>query len=96
LIALDHHLSERRQIAVAGPPGDPRTEALVRAAREGARPFDALAVGDPSDPAAVEAAPLLADRPLIDGAPAVYVCRGVTCRAPLSTPAELAAELAAG
>ncbi len=94
LIALDHHLGERRQIAIAGPPGDPRTDALVRAAREGARPFDALAVGDPSDPAAAEAAPLLADRPLVDGAPAAYVCRGVTCRAPVTSPAELAAELA--
>jgi uncharacterized protein YyaL (SSP411 family) len=96
LIALDHHLSERRQIAVAGPSGDPRTAALVSAAREGARPFDALAVGDPSDPAASEAAPLLGGRPLVDGAPAAYVCRGVTCRAPVTSPAELAAELAAG
>jgi hypothetical protein len=96
LIALDHHLSERRQIAVAGPPGDPRTAALVAAAREGAHPFDALAVGDPSDPAAEEAAPLLAGRPLVDGAPAAYVCRGVTCRAPVTSPAELAAELATG
>jgi len=94
LIALDHHLTERREIAIAGPPGDPRTAALVGAAREGAGPFDALAVGDPADPAAAEAAPLLADRPLLDGAPAAYVCRRFACQAPVTEPGELAAALA--
>ncbi len=95
LIALDHHLCERREIAIVGPPGDPRTDALVRVARAGAGPFDALAVGDPADPAAAEAAPLLADRPLIGGAPAAYVCRRFTCGAPVTTPDGLAAALAA-
>ena len=47
------------------------------AAREGAGPFDAIAAGDPADPAAAAAAPLLADRPLVGGAPAAYVCRGL-------------------
>jgi len=95
LVALDHHLSERREVAVVGPADDPRTAELAAAARAGASPADALAVGDPADPAAVEAAPLLADRPLVDGAPAAYVCRGFACRAPVTTPQELAAELAA-
>jgi uncharacterized protein YyaL (SSP411 family) len=95
LVALDHHLAERREIAVVGPPDDPRTAALVRAAREGSGPFDSLAVGDPSDPAAADAAPLLADRPLVDGAPAAYVCRAFACRAPVSAPEELAESLAA-
>jgi uncharacterized protein YyaL (SSP411 family) len=94
LIALDHRLSERRAIAVVGPRDDPRTAALVRAAREGAGPFDALALGDPNVAEAAEAAPLLADRPLVDGAPAAYVCQGFACRAPLSDPGELAAALA--
>ena len=95
LIALDHHLSERRAIAIAGAPDDPRTGALVAAARAGAGPFDALAVGDPADPAAAEAAPLLAGRPKVDGAPAAYVCRGFACRAPVTTPEALAEALAA-
>jgi hypothetical protein len=93
LVALDHHLAERREIAVVGPPDDPRTAALVRAAREGAGPFDTIAVGDPADPAAAQAAPLLADRPLVGGAPAAYVCRDFACGAPVTDPAEFAAAL---
>ena len=94
LVALDHHLADRREIAVAGPPDDPRTAALVRAAREGAGPYDAIAVGDPADPEAAAAAPLLAERPLVNGAPAAYVCQHFACRAPVTDPAELAALLA--
>ena len=95
LIALDHHLSERREIAVVGPPDDPRTAELVRAARAGAAPADALAAGDPGDPSAVEAAPLLRDRPLVEGAPAAYVCRRFACQAPVTDPEELSQTLAA-
>jgi len=95
LIALDDLLAERREIAVVGPPDDPRTADLVRAARAGAAPADALAAGDPEDPAGAEAAPLLRDRPLVDGAPAAYVCVGFACRAPVTAPEELTATLAA-
>ena len=95
LIALDHHRADRREIAIVGALGDPRTAALLRAARAGVGPFDALAVGDPDDAAAAQAAPLLAGRGLVDGAPGAYVCRHFTCRAPVTDPAELAAALAA-
>jgi uncharacterized protein YyaL (SSP411 family) len=94
LVALDHLLADRREIAIAGPPDDPRTAALVRAARAGAGPFDAIAAGDPDDPAAAEAAPLLAHRPLVDGAPAAYVCRRFACEAPVTDPEALTALLA--
>ena len=96
LIALDHHLAERREIAVVGSPDDPRTAALIRAARAGAGPFDAIAAGDPADPSAAAAAPLLAERPLVGGAPAAYVCRNFTCLAPVTEPDALRAALAAG
>jgi uncharacterized protein YyaL (SSP411 family) len=38
--------------------------------------------------------PLLADRPLVDGAAAAYVCRGFVCDRPVLTVAELRAALA--
>ena len=95
LVALDHHLADRREIAIVGPPDDPRTAALVRAAREGAGPHDALAAGAPGDDEAIAAAPLLADRGLVGDAPAAYVCRRFACQAPVTDPAELAALLGA-
>jgi uncharacterized protein YyaL (SSP411 family) len=52
-----------------------------------------IAAGDPGDDRAVAAAPLLADRPLVDGQPAAYVCSGFACRAPVTAPVELAAQM---
>ncbi|NED76955.1 hypothetical protein G3I51_32495, partial [Streptomyces sp. SID9944] len=37
--------------------------------------------------------PLLADRPLVGGAPAAYVCRDFTCDAPTTDPERLRAAL---
>ncbi|ANC32170.1 thioredoxin domain-containing protein [Isoptericola dokdonensis] len=37
--------------------------------------------------------PLLADRPLVGGSPAAYVCRGFVCDRPVTTPEDLAAAL---
>jgi uncharacterized protein len=95
LIALDDYLSDRREIAVVGAPDDPRTAELVQAARAGAAPADVLAAGDPGNPAAAEAAPLLRERALVEGGPAAYVCVGFVCRAPVTSPEELTATLAA-
>jgi len=38
---------------------------------------------------------VLADRPLVDGGPAAYVCRGYVCDRPVTTEAELRAVLSA-
>jgi hypothetical protein len=37
--------------------------------------------------------PLLADRPLVGGRPAAYVCRGMVCDLPVTTVADLEAAL---
>jgi uncharacterized protein YyaL (SSP411 family) len=42
--------------------------------------------GPKQEPAAI---PLLANRPLVSGAPAAYVCRNFTCQAPVTTPSAL-------
>ena len=47
-----------------------------------------MVVAGPPDAPGV---PLLAARPLVDGAPAAYVCRGFVCDRPVTTPDEVAA-----
>jgi uncharacterized protein YyaL (SSP411 family) len=42
---------------------------------------------------APDSTPLLMDRPLVDGKPAAYVCRGYLCERPVTTAAELEAAL---
>ncbi|MDH6134966.1 uncharacterized protein YyaL (SSP411 family) [Kitasatospora sp. MAA4] len=81
-----------REVAVVGPAGDPRTAALHRTALLATAPGAVVALGDP---AASTAVPLLADRPLLGGAPAAYVCRHFTCEAPTADAAELARKVGA-
>ncbi|MEP6461994.1 MAG: thioredoxin domain-containing protein [Frankiaceae bacterium] len=77
------------EVAVVGPAGADR-DALVAAARRSPAPGAVLAVGDPADAVWV---PLLADRPLVDGRPAAYVCRGFVCARPVTAPGDLLATL---
>ena len=92
LIALDLATApDATEVAIVGDPGDGATKALIAAVRAHAGPHATLASGAPSDPEAVEAAPLLRDRPLVDGAPAVYVCRNFTCAAPISDVSQVPA-----
>jgi uncharacterized protein len=93
LVAVDYLTGPRREIAVVGPRDDPATVALVAAARESAGPGAVLACGDPNDAEATSAAPLLAERPMVDGRPAAYVCRDFACQAPVTDPGALTAEL---
>ena len=95
LVALAFHVAEPREVAIAGPLDDPATQALVLVARDSAGPAAVIAAGDPAEPRAGVAAPLLVARPLVDERPAAYVCRGFTCRAPVTDPEALRAELRA-
>ncbi|MFD4181207.1 thioredoxin domain-containing protein [Rhodococcus sp. NPDC058514] len=73
------------QVAVAMT-GD-AAELLDTARREA--PGGAVVIGGAPD-----SSPLLADRPLVDGEPAAYVCRGFVCDRPATDVDELAAALA--
>ena len=79
-----------REVAVVGEPLDPATAALRRTALLGTAPGAVLAVGGPG-----AAHPLLADRVLVGGVPAAYVCRRFVCDRPVTDPAELARALQA-
>jgi uncharacterized protein len=77
------------QVAVAGEDGDPARDALLAHARRLAPGGTVVVAGRPDAPGV----PLLAERPLVDGAPAAYVCRGFVCDRPASTLEELTASL---
>ncbi len=79
-----------REVAVVGAAADPATRALRRAAWSGTAPGAVVVAGGPAS-----THPLLADRPLVEGRPAAYVCRHFTCDAPTVDPAALAEALGA-
>ncbi|MEU1261189.1 thioredoxin domain-containing protein [Streptomyces cellulosae] len=75
-----------REVAVVGRgTDDPATAELHRTALLGTAPGAVVAVGTEG----TDEFPLLADRPLVDGAPAAYVCRNFTCDTPTTDPARL-------
>ncbi|GHH90033.1 thioredoxin domain-containing protein [Streptomyces capillispiralis] len=86
LAVAEAALDGPREVAVVGPSlDDPATAALHRTALLGAAPGAVVAVGTPES----DEFPLLADRPLVGGAPAAYVCRDFTCDAPTTDPDRL-------
>ncbi|MFC5923525.1 thioredoxin domain-containing protein [Micromonospora vulcania] len=80
-------LSGPYEIAVVtdDPVGDP----LVAAARRHAPPGAVVVAGLPDQPGV----PLLADRPLVDGGSAAYVCQGFVCQRPVTSVEDLVAQL---
>ncbi|GGK66303.1 thioredoxin domain-containing protein [Streptomyces flaveus] len=69
-----------REVAVVGPADAPATRELHRTALLTTAPGAVVAVGTPGS----DELPLLADRPLVEGEPAAYVCRHFTCDAPVT------------
>ncbi|HEY9494028.1 MAG TPA: hypothetical protein VIR15_04170, partial [Intrasporangium sp.] len=75
------------QVAIVG--DGPTGAALARTAWLASSPGLVLVHGEP-DAAGI---PLLADRPLVGGHPAAYVCRGFVCDRPVTTTQELSQAL---
>lgn len=97
LAVLEAAVAGPVQIAVVGAAGDPGRAALHREAVIAVGRGAVAAVGDPGDllPAAAEGGDpvlaLLADRPLVAGSAAAYVCRGFVCDRPVTEVGELRA-----
>ncbi len=90
LAAAEALLDGPREVAVVGPRlDDSAAKGLHRTALLGTAPGAVVAFGA----AGSDEFPLLADRPLVDGAPAAYVCRNFTCDAPTTDPERLRAAL---
>jgi uncharacterized protein YyaL (SSP411 family) len=72
------------EVAVVGAESDPIRGDLERVARMSGSPGTVVLVGSP-ETSAGSAVPLLADRGLVDGTAAAYVCRGTVCDRPVTT-----------
>ncbi|MEP7379178.1 MAG: thioredoxin domain-containing protein [Chloroflexota bacterium] len=75
------------EIAIAGDPAWPDAQSLLSVVRATYRPLCVIAAGEGG------AVPLLDGRPLREGRATAYVCRNFACRAPVTEPADLAAQL---
>ena len=84
------------EIAIVGDPADARTQALLRVAQEAYLPNRTLMLLNPADPKSAPQSPLLENREMVSGQPAAYVCRNYACQRPVTTAAELRAQLSGG
>ncbi|MGD9404315.1 MAG: thioredoxin domain-containing protein, partial [Anaerolineae bacterium] len=87
LQALAYAFSKPREIAIVGDPEGADTQALLRIARDGYRPYQVVALALSSSE--LPAVTLLQDRGLVDGRAAAYVCRDFACQAPVMRPGAL-------
>ncbi|UQS27166.1 thioredoxin domain-containing protein [Amycolatopsis thermalba] len=91
LTAAEALLAGPVQVAIAGPDSTERDLLRSVAARR-AHGGAVVLAGEPD----AEGVPLLADRPLVAGKAAAYVCRGYVCDRPVTSPDDLVAVLSAG
>ncbi|MFI7575259.1 thioredoxin domain-containing protein [Micromonospora sp. NPDC049497] len=68
---------------------DPAGDPLLVAAHRHAPPGAVIVAG----PSGAPGIPLLADRPMVDGRPTAYVCRGFVCERPVTDEGDLVAQL---
>ena len=92
LCALDFYLSKPREIAIIGDPQAADVKALARPIFESYLPNKIVAIA-PNDGETQILVPLLRNRPLVENKPTAYVCENFTCQQPVTTSAELKAQL---
>ncbi len=93
LCALDFSLSAAKEIALIGDSKNPATQALLHTINARYLPASVLACALPLDQSISSPIALLADRPLKDGKPTIYVCQNFVCQAPVTSSEELKALL---
>ncbi len=89
LVAIDFSLASVAEVAIVGEPDDPATRALLAVVARHGAPSVVSVSADPS----ASAVPLLEGRRAINGRPTAYVCRGFSCRLPVTEPDALADQL---
>jgi uncharacterized protein len=94
LQAIDFALAPVAEVAIIGDPADEATVQLLREASGTYAPSRVVAFAPTEQAAAESAIPLLHDRTLVKGKPAAYVCRGFSCRLPVTDVEALRDQLA--
>ncbi len=84
LIASDLLLKGPVEIALVGTPGDLGLEALSKELRRHFVPNRVIAHIDPNKSKSTH--PLLKDKTLVQGKPALYICKNFACAAPITDP----------
>jgi uncharacterized protein YyaL (SSP411 family) len=87
--ALDFAISQAQEIAIIGEVLGADTRNILGVINARYLPASVLACAAPGDSEAIQAIPLLVDRPLKDGRATAYVCQNFACQAPVNTPGEL-------
>ena len=102
LAALDFYLSLPKEIVIAGPRTDSRTQALLEAVFQRYLP-NRVVMGAPNgvqnlgaaEQSFITALPLLEQRGLVERQPTAYVCQHYVCQLPVTDPEDLARQLEA-
>jgi uncharacterized protein len=89
LQALDFYLSVLCEIALVAARNTEETRNLITVINSRWIPDKIFVGSDPFDPEAFTESPLLIHRSMINGLPAVYICRQNTCLAPITNAVEL-------
>ncbi len=89
LSALDFSLSAPMEIAVAGPPASPETQAMLRAIRKPFSPNKVVGLARETKGKHGATIPYLDRKIPIGDKPTVYICRNYTCKKPLTDPEEV-------
>jgi len=91
LSAADFVLENVKQVAVLGDANEINFQDLIGVVRGHYRP-NVIVAASPYPPAK-DAPALLAERPLVDGKPSVYVCESFICKQPVTTAKDLQEQL---
>ncbi|HEV2799227.1 MAG TPA: thioredoxin domain-containing protein [Pyrinomonadaceae bacterium] len=91
--ALDFHLSTPKEIVIVGQPGADDSQALLREVWRRYLPNKVVAQTAERDEEALSLVPLVRERPALGGRATAYVCENYSCLQPVTTPAELSAQL---
>ena len=89
--ALERYFAPSVEVAIVGEPDDAATQALR--AEVTTRFLPNVVVLQTRPGAGADLSPLLAERGLVDGRPAAYVCEGYVCDLPVTDPDALRARL---